>query len=92
MLILMDILVMLDVVYQGYSKLLLDKGKFLRLVKQLNFSSNTSTYSPTPSSLHENIIPPSPKDILNVVFPSNPASPNVYSNNNPLYLLQDLED
>jgi hypothetical protein len=78
----------LDTIYQVYNKLLPYKGKCDRLEKQLNFSANTSSCTPTLSSLPETIIPPSPEVILNIVIPS--SSPFVNSNN-PLYYLRNLE-
>ena len=58
----------LDTVYQVYSKLLPYKGKCTRLEKYLNFSSNTSSCSPTLSSLHNVVIPPSLEDTKTLCF------------------------
>jgi hypothetical protein len=58
----------LDAVYQIYNKLLPDKGSYLRLEKQVSFSSSSHSSPPTLPSLPSVIVPPSPEDILNTVF------------------------
>ena len=78
----------LDTVYQVYNKLLPYKGKCDRLEKHLNFSANTSSCTPTLSSLPETIIPSSPEYILNIVIPN---SSSFVNSNNPLYHLRNLE-